>query len=151
MDTLRANIKLEKDAVKAKIKETRVAVRENALKRFDEAVVRINNLKDRVNTQITKLLAKGVDTTNAENLVATAETKLSDIKTKIAEANALLAVSVDELTAENKTALKTMVKEIETMLRDAHKALNDAVKALKDAAKIRIEAEINATASGATE
>ena len=141
---MKTNIKLEKDAAKAKIKEKRIVGRENALKRFDEAVLRISNLKDKVSAQVEKFVAKGVDTASAEDFVATAETKLSEAKAKIIEANALFSVSIDELTAENKTALKTLVKDIETLIRNAHKALNDGIKALKDAARVKMEADTSA-------
>ena len=69
------------------------------------------------------------------------------------EANALLSISIDELTAENKEALKTLVKDIETLLKDAHKALMDSVKALKEAMRIKMEARGNTTteASAKTE
>lgn len=144
MEDLKTKIKEEKDTAKAQIKEIRITGRENALKRFDTAVEKINNLKVRVGEQITKLAAKGIDTTNTENLVAAVDAKISIIGEKIVAANALFVISTDQLTAENKTALKTLTKEIETLIKDAHKALNDGVKALKDAVKLKIEAERNA-------
>src|SRR6185503_13519930 len=60
LKTLKEQIKSEKDANLAKIKMARVAGRENAMQRFDEAVSRITNLKNRVAAEITKLQAKGV-------------------------------------------------------------------------------------------
>ncbi|MBI2627368.1 hypothetical protein HYW72_00370 [Candidatus Nomurabacteria bacterium] len=136
MEDLKAKIKEEKNTIKAKIKETRVAGREQALTRFDAAVKRVTDLKTRINEQISKLEAKAVDVTNAKSFIVTAETKLTAIGEKIVEVNALLAISIDVLTAENKTALKTLTKDIETLIKEAHKALNDGIKALKDATRI---------------
>ena len=85
--------------------------------------------------------------------MATAETKLNDAKTKIIDANALLAVSVDKLSEENKAKLKTLAKDIQSLIKEAHKALNDSIKSLKDAVKIKMKAEAsaNATTSATTE
>src|SRR3989344_6361258 len=118
MEALRESVKAEKDEARAKIKEARVAGREKALERFDNAVERMNNLKERVNAQIEKLTAKGIDTEAAEGFVATAETKLGLAKEKIAEATTLLATSIDQLTAQNKTKLRTLAQETQTLLKE---------------------------------
>lgn len=145
MEALRESIKNEKDVEKAKIKELRINGRENALQRFDAAVIRISDLKDRVNTQITKLEAKGINVTNAKVFVATAETKLTNAKNKIAEINALLALSINELTPENKTKLRTLAQETQTLIVEAHGALGDAIKSLKEEIKAMLEDLKNAT------
>ncbi len=146
MDALRNNIGKEKDKAKAKIKEARIAVREDALKRFDGAIEKINSLNDRVKMQISKLQAKGVDVSVAVSFEATVEVKLADAKTKIASASALLSTSTSELTADNKTALKALAKDIETSIKDTHQALNDAIKSLKDTMKIKMKTEMNTKA-----
>ncbi len=144
MDALRAEIKNEKDASKAKMKELRIKVREGALERFDNAVERMSKLNARVSAEISKLKIKGVDVTAAESFMVTAETKLTDVKAKVASANALLSVSINELGVEQKAQLKTLAKDIQTLLVEMHKAIHDAIQALKDATKIKIEANINA-------
>ncbi len=141
MDVLKENIKNEKDSAKAKIKELRISVRENAVKKFDIVVKRISDLDDKVKAQITKLGAKGVDVTNATSLEATVGLKLADIKVKITDATTLLSTSINELTPDQKTALKTLTKDIQTLLNDAHTALNSAVKSLKDATKTKMETD----------
>ena len=141
MEQLKAKIKEEKDVIKAEIKQTRITGRENALKRFDAKVLRISELKDKVNAQIVKLEAKGVDVSATEDFTETAETKLSDIKAKIAEANAILSNSIDKLTTENKTALRTIIKDIETLLNEARKSLSAGIKSLKEVVKIKMGTE----------
>ncbi|MBI2631309.1 hypothetical protein HYW73_03835 [Candidatus Nomurabacteria bacterium] len=141
MEALRASLKTERDAAKAKIKEARIVGREKALERFDGAVLRMTALKEKINSKITALKAKGVDTTGAEAFVATAETKIDEAKAKIAEANALFGTSIEKLSEENKTTLRTLTKETQALIKEAHKALGDAVKSLKDAVKAKIKAE----------
>ena len=141
MKTLREQLKGEKDAAKAKIKEARIAGREKALEKFDGAIKRMNTLKDKINEHIAKLEVKGVDVTDAKNFVATAQTKIDAADAKIAEMNALLATSVDQLNADNKTKFRTLAKEAQALIKEAHGALKDAVKSLKGQVKIKVDAE----------
>ncbi len=131
MDALKASIKSEKDITKAKIKEARITSREKVLTRFDEVVKNITNLEVRVNAQISALDAKSVDTTSAKASIATVDTNLTAINTKIAEANTLLAKSTSEITADDKTTLKTLASDIQTLVKATKQTLSDAVRSLK--------------------
>ena len=64
---------------------------------------------------------------------------LNEAKTKIAEANALLSLSIDELSTENRTTLRTLAQDTQTLLKNAHQSLNDAIKSLRDALKMKVE------------
>lgn len=141
METLKEKIKEEKDAVKIKIKELRIMGREKALERFDKVAERLDELKNKISAQIAEFETKGIVTTNAKIFVATAETKLTAVGDKIAEINALLAVSINELSSENKTKLRTLTKDTQTLVRDAHQALKNAIKSLREAIKMKIELE----------
>src|SRR3989344_847738 len=141
---LKEKVKEERDAAKAKIKEVRIIGRENALQALDQAVEKISKLKLRIDTQISKLEAKGVDVSNSESILVAAETKIAEAETKIVEASALLSISLDELSMDNRVKLGTKVREIQLLIRDAHKALREAIKSLKDATRIRIEAQASA-------
>lgn len=145
MEVLREKIKEEKDAIKAKIKNERIDGRQKALDRFDNAVERINSLKDRVNTMIDNLAIKNVDTTNAKNSVQKVEALLIDIKAKIAGANTILVTSIDQLTTEQKTNLRTLNQDIQKLVKDAHASLVEAVKSLKDSLKIKLEENKSST------
>jgi len=144
METLREKIKDEKDAIKAKMEETRIVGREKALERFDNAIERISEWQIKVEAKIAELETKGVVVTNAKNFLATSEAKLTAAENKIAEINAILTVSIEKLTLENKTKLRTLAQETQTLVVEAHKALRDAVKSLKDEVKIKLEAEARA-------
>ncbi|KKR43282.1 MAG: hypothetical protein UT78_C0005G0006 [Candidatus Nomurabacteria bacterium GW2011_GWF2_40_12] len=149
METLRERVKEETDKVKARVKEMRIVGREKALERFDNAVERISEWQIKVEAKIAELEAKGVAVATAKDFLATSETKLTAAENKIVEINAVLAVSIDELTAENKTKLRTLAEETQTLVVEAHKALRDAIKSLKDEVRIKIEA--NAKVEAETE
>ena len=140
-EALKESLKKENDAAKANIKEGRLTGRENALGRFDGAVLRISDLRTKVDAQITKLKAKGVDTAKAEEFSALAEDKLDEAKTKITDATTLLGTSIEKLTPDQKTKLRTLAQETQTLIKEAHSSLGDAVKSLKEAVKAKIKAE----------
>ncbi|HEV7702523.1 MAG TPA: hypothetical protein VGO63_03740 [Candidatus Paceibacterota bacterium] len=145
-EALRTGIMAEKDAAKAKIKEARLSIREKALERFGGAITRITGLKDRINTRISELEVKGVNVADAKAFMATAQAKLDAADEKTAEINAFLAVSIDQLSAENKAKLKTLAADTQTLLKEAHAALKDAIKSLKENVKIKLDAEAGAKA-----
>src|SRR3989338_1017964 len=130
LEALKEGIKTEKDAKKAQIKELRITGREKALERFDKAVERLNALIEKTNTVIVKFKAKAVDTADAEGFLSAAKTKLDSAKAKIVEVNALLAASINELSLENKTKLRTLTQETQALLKTVHSTLKDAVKSL---------------------
>ena len=100
-------------------------------------------VKEKINALIAKFELKGVVTVDAKAFVATAEIKLNDAKKKIVEINVLLAASINELTLENKTKLRTLAQETQTLIIEAHSALKEAVKSLKTEIKIKMEADAN--------
>lgn len=131
-EALRERIKEERDAAKAKIKELRLEVRGKFLERFDGAVARMEALEERVNAAIVRLGEKGIDTEDAEAFMVTADEKLEEAKEKITELNELLAKSIDQLTAEDKTSLRTLAQETQALLRETHEAIKSAVKSLRE-------------------
>ena len=139
MDALRAQIKKERDSKKAKIEELRITGREKALERFDKVVARLTELKDKVDATITKFEAKGLAVTDAQASVATFETKLTAAEAKLVEINTLLAGSTNQLSMDDKTKLRTLVKDTQTLIVEAHQALKDAVKSLRVAAGLKME------------
>jgi hypothetical protein len=141
MKGLRDQLKGEKDAAKLKIKEARIAGREKALEKFDGAIKRMTALKDKINEHIAKLEVKGVNVDDAKKFVATAQEKIDAADAKIAEMNALLATSIDQLNADNKTKFRTLAKETQALIKEAHTALKDAVKSLKGQVKVKVEEE----------
>lgn len=150
MDVLRASLKTEKDSAKLQIKELRIKGRENALERFNKVIENITNVEVKVNAQIQKFKDRGVGVTSSVTLVAAAETDLNNAKIKITAATTLLSTSTNELTAESRTTLQGLVKEIQVSVNDAHKALVAAMKALRDSIKLKIQADAAAKASTTT-
>ena len=132
MDALKASIKNEKNATKAKAKEDIISGREKALERFDKIVSNMSDLKDRINTQITYFKTKNIDTSGAEAFIATAETKLNDIKAKIVIVYSLFSNSLNELGTADKTTLQNTTKDIQDIVSEVRDILNNAVQSLKD-------------------
>ncbi len=151
LEALKGTFKNEKNQVKAKMLEQRIIVRQRTLGVFDNAIIRLETLKVRVSAQITKLEGKGVDTIAAESLVATAETKLNAAKEKVIEINALLAASINEISAENKAKLKILRDETQVLIKDARNALQDAIKSLWEAVKVEREAVKNSRTADTNE
>jgi hypothetical protein len=141
MEALREKIQGEKDEMRAKAQEMRIVGREKALERFDKIIENISNLKDRINAKISTLEEKGVDVTGAKGFIVEAETNLTAAKDKVTEINLLLAASIETLTLEDKTKLRTLTQEAQGFIVEAHKALRDAIKSLKDALRVKIQAE----------
>lgn len=141
MEALKNQIKGEKDKAKAEMKQKRIEVREKALQKFDEAITRIKELEDKINSKIATFEAKGVETAEAKASIAIAETKLSEASVKIVEINALLALSTDQLTSEQKATLKTLTEETRVLLKEAHNALVEAVKSLRASVTLKLKAE----------
>jgi hypothetical protein len=137
MAELRASLKAEKNALKVKILEDRITGREKALERFDQAIERVENQKEKVEALIERFTAKGVETEKAVSLVTEADTKLYLAKEKTVEAHVLLSNSSEELTEEEKKVLQALSKEIQASIKTAHAKLNDAGKALKNAVSVR--------------
>lgn len=140
-EALRERVKVERDTVKARIEEARLIGREKALGRFDGAIARMSDLKVKVDAQIEKLKGRGVDTASAEASSALAQTKLDEAQAKVTAATNLLGTSIEVLTEENKTELRTLAQETQTLLREAHDLLKEAVKSLREALKAKIVAE----------
>lgn len=136
-EKMREVAKTKMEALKAKAKDAaslrRYEGRENALHRFDNQVEKVTTLRDRLQTKITEVEARGVDATVAKTHIANADIKFEEAKTKIAEMNTVLASSTGELTTENKTKIQTLAKDAGTLLKDAYNELNLGVKALKEA------------------
>lgn len=92
---------------------------ENILSRFDAALLRLDNIANRMATRIDKLKAKGVDTVAAQAALVQAET---------AGANAKQAIDKAKLDIRAIDASSTTVKDV------VHSAVN-SVKAAKAALK----------------
>lgn len=143
MNGLKAQIKGERDAAKAKVEAARINVREAVLLRFDAATSRISNLVDRVNAKITDLSTKGIDVTSAQSFMVTANTNLADAQAKVATANTLLSGSITVLTTDQRTQLRALAKDTETSLQVARTAIRSAIADLK----VNVSAKLKVSSS----
>jgi DNA repair exonuclease SbcCD ATPase subunit len=135
IEALKTKIQSEKDKKKAKISEDRILGREKALERFDKIINKLNTLKESVNSKITKLEARGINTDTAKKEVATVEAKIIEAKGKVAEISKILSESTNQLSKENKTKIRQLAQETQALLREVHQSLIKAIKYLRDTLK----------------
>lgn len=135
IEKLKESLRMESDQAKAKLKNDRLTNRQNVLKRFDQIlnIVEINT--QRVNNLITKAEGLKIDTTKAKDNLLAVETKLKTAETKTSEISALLAISTNEITAEQKAKLQTLKKDFQNSIKEAHELLKNTVKDLKGEVK----------------
>ena len=129
---LKDKISTEKNQTKAKAKQAILVGREDALVRFDNAIQRIEDLRVKVEGQVTRMESQGIIVTDdLKGMSITAESKLNDARTKVVEANNLLAKSINQLSKDDKTKLASLTKDIQGLIKDAQKTLNDEVFGLR--------------------
>ena len=129
-------LQARKKEMEAKAKERAAAYFEKMLKRLYAAVDRLQTLAQRVLSRAEKLAERGVDVSKTRELLAIAQTKIFDAKTKLEQ----VGVQVREVLSEeiDKRALFERVKELTQSsvedIKAAHRALVDAIASLKASA-----------------
>jgi len=108
------------------------AYTERMVHRFDVAIDRLSKIADRIDSRIEKFTERGADTTEAQNAIASAQTKITaakqetdTIKTDIDE-----ALSSDDPKGAFKE-VRTIVSDAVTTIKDIHATLIEAVKSLQ--------------------
>lgn len=115
---------------------------ERVIARLESALGRLTNIADRIDSRITKLGEKGVNTTKAKADLAIAKTKIDATKVKLdAAKTAIAGILADTGTVATSTPgmmmsgkimlIKEQVQGVEVALKDAHKALVVATTDLK--------------------
>lgn len=105
---------------------------EMMFKRIEAAIDRLKKLGDRIGERIIKLKEKGVNTTKAESLLATAKTEIINAETALASAKTAAQSAIDSETPKDAfEAVRTHVVEAREAAKKAHKALVDSVISLK--------------------
>lgn len=120
---------------------------ERVIKRLEAALDRLTNVAGRIDSRITKLGEKGINTTKAKADLAIAKTKIDAAKVKLdAAKTAIAAIISGSGTVASSTPsgdmlgsmmsgkimlIKEQVQGVETALKDAHQALVVAITDLK--------------------
>ena len=131
IEDLKTSIGKIKSKAKATLAQARIMGREDSLNRFDQAIEKITTLTDKVNSQITKLEAKGLNVQIAKDMVKTAEGQIVEAKQKVADASTILSASTNELSKADKEKITQISKDTQSLINAAHQSLNDAVQYLK--------------------
>lgn len=125
-----------KAIISERAKERITNLAANVSNRMEAAIARIQNVIDRVNTRIIKLEGAGLDVSEAQRIMASAQTSLdaaaAQIETIDVEVNA--AVTAEDPRKAWQT-VKAKYQSIRDQLRTAHSEIKAAIQALKDSAQ----------------
>lgn len=148
-EDLRNEIKEKKDNLKIEIEKKRgnqiEQIKERTIRKITSAIARLENMQARLETRITKLEIKNINTTSAKASLAISKQKIVDAKLAIESIKDL--VSTPEMKTSDKVKLvKEAGKKVEELLKESHKALVEAINNLKenkDAIKLDEKEKIN--------
>ncbi len=100
--------------------------------RIAAAIERLKKLGDRIEERIAKLKEKGMNTTKAESLLASARTEITNAETHLGMAKTAAQGAMESGTPKEAfAAVRTHVVEARDAAKKAHKALVDSIIALK--------------------
>ena len=118
--------------------------KENAAKQFEVAVNNLKNLRERIGSRIEKEAQLGKDMTKAKQLLATADSKLAQLKNAMDALKAFAPASSTPTSANingtpsesntaqaptnaNLDAARSLIQNVQKSIRESQKALNDTI------------------------
>lgn len=126
--TTRAEIKQDvKDRAAKRLGETVT----NATRQLNQAISRLEEIKAKIDSRITKFAEKGVDVTLARADLLTASFKIDQAKTAVSAISGVVVSTTDPKTSLE--SLKTVVETAKKAVEDAHRALVNTVENFKPA------------------
>jgi len=126
----------QREKLLEKRKERTLAYAERMTKRLNAALDRIKKLGDRVDSRISKLKERGVDTTRAEELMGEARISVSVAREGVVNAKAAIVAALElENPKEAFEEVRRIVKGVVENIKSAHMATVEAIKALKASLK----------------
>src|SRR3989344_6817228 len=135
-ETFKTDAQKRVDALKKKEGEERAKRIEQffnqMVRKFENAIDRLNNLADRIESRLTKTEAAGNDVSKQRDLLKAARDKISAVETALSDAKAqfaAMAKSENPKVAFEK--VKELVRGVAQKVKDADKALVDVVTAVK--------------------
>lgn len=104
---------------------------EHAASLFDAMVLRLQGLSERIAARIETLKERGVDTSDAEALLAEANEKIDDAETAIQEVKDAMSDALEsETPREEMQNVKTLAQTAKEAVKAAHEALVETITAL---------------------
>lgn len=108
----------------------------NVSNKMDTAAARLQDIIDRLNSRIDKLAEAGLDTTEAEAAMASAQVSVNTAVNELASIDAVVQAAISSDTPrESWVEVKATYQSIREQLRTAHTEIKAAVAALKAAAQ----------------
>ncbi|OGF48965.1 hypothetical protein A3G55_00810 [Candidatus Giovannonibacteria bacterium RIFCSPLOWO2_12_FULL_44_25] len=135
-ETFKTDAQKRVDALKKKVGEERAKRIEQffnqMVRKFENAIDRLNNLADRIESRLTKTEAAGNDVSKQRDLLKVARDKITAVETALGDAKTQFgatALSENPRTAFQK--VKELVKGVAQKAKDAHRALVDVMNSIK--------------------
>ncbi len=113
-----------------KKEEVKKKIADGIIAKLDKELTRIDTLDQNLTKRIVDKKARGLDTTSAEGLQATAKTKLEEAKLAVASAKESISTQLASTSGVSKEALKETLKAAQQKIVDARKAYRLAIEAL---------------------
>ena len=145
MDQRRENMEQRMDERKEAVQKRMTRLLENRknnirnyfgrmIKRFEEAVKRLKNLADRIESRLNKFTELGKDVSASRISLGEAKRKIADAETAIAEAKSKLDdVLNSDSPKEAFKEVRVLVVKARDAIKDAHQALVKVIKEIKGA------------------
>lgn len=124
------------EAMKKKLGEERAKRIEqffnNMVRKFENAIDRLNNLAERIESRLTKTEDAGNDVAKQRDLLKVARDKITAVETALSDAKAKFAeMAKSENPKEAFKKVKELAHSVAEKVKEAHKALVDVVTSLK--------------------
>lgn len=124
------------EAMKKKLGEERAKRIEqffnNMARKFENAIDRLNNLADRIDSRLKKTEDAGNDVAKQRDLLKVARDKITAVETALSDAKAKFAeMAKSENPKEAFKKVKELIKGVAQKVKEAHRALVDVVISLK--------------------
>src|SRR3990167_363567 len=135
------------DALKKKVGEERAKRIDQffnqMVKKFENAIDRLNNLADRIESRLNKTEATGNDVSKQWDLLKAARDKIVTVEAALGDSKAQFeAMALSENPRSAFQQVKELIRGVADKIKDAHKALVDVVKSIKG---LRLGSEATST------
>jgi len=136
----REEIQNQTEEKRAQIEERRMANLEKAwsnyansmIRRFDLAIAWLETMEERINSRIEKLKEGGVDTTETEAFMASADSAIESAKEAVSDLKDAMELALEsETPAIEIRSARALVEEARLAIKSAHSEMVKAVRSLK--------------------
>lgn len=108
------------------------AYAERTVKRFTEAVTRLENIADRIGSRLDKLATQNASVTDARAKLAIARTKIAAARTAVDSLTSAISIALASDTPKAQfEKVRIALQDTEKKIKEAHTALVDTINSIK--------------------